>query len=261
MFSPCHYHVAPSIARPLLPIERNSSLSDATTSLVDKDFSGTARYPRTKGAYTITWKKKFVLIPWCSNKTKTKMVLWVNIGLLDSITLYLCTLVGRLCYRHLCKTDLAVWVQNSWRPFLGYVPEISFLTRGWLSFHLCSPKDSTLILDWLWQLDDGNLMLKRRRISFDPSEDYFRLWHFLVLFPSLPLYLWNEKAFEPVGNTLGWFVSVNSNALVEPVKKVENVLVEIDIYEGLLKSIEINWIRHIIHQNLDYLGILFWFTY
>jgi hypothetical protein len=56
----------------------------------------------------------------------------------------------------------------------------------------------------------------------------------VVLFPGLPLCLWNEKAFKAVGNNLGKFVSVDSNALVEPVKKVENVLVELDIYEGLL---------------------------
>jgi hypothetical protein len=81
--------------------------------------------------------------PWRPKKSKKRMVLGDDVGLEDSVNLALCTLVGRTSYRHLCKTDIVVWVQSTWKPLLGYTPEISYLTRGWFGFHLHSPEDST----------------------------------------------------------------------------------------------------------------------
>jgi hypothetical protein len=85
----------------------------------------------------------------------------------------LCSLVGRISYKHLCKTDLDVWMNISWRPLLGYVPPLSHLGRGWLYFQFKSPEDSTAILERLWTIDESSLMLKCWRVSFDPSQDYF----------------------------------------------------------------------------------------
>jgi hypothetical protein len=100
-------------------------------------------------------------------------------------------------------------------------------------------------------------MLKRWRVSFEPSQDYFHHRHLWVLLPSLPLHLWNEKSLEAIGNTLGCFISVDKEAIVAPVKMVAKVLVELDIHEGLLESIDIEWRGHHTRQKLDYLGIPF----
>jgi hypothetical protein len=120
---------------------------------------------------------------------KKKMVLGDDVGLKDSVNLALCTLVGKTSYCSLCKTDIDVWVQSTWLPLLDYSPKISYLTHGWLGFQLSSPEDSSLLLNGHWLFDGGSLMLKRWRISFNPTQDYFRLCHLWVLLPGLALYL------------------------------------------------------------------------
>jgi hypothetical protein len=100
-------------------------------------------------------------------------------------------------------------------------------------------------------------MLKRWHISFNPAQDYFRLRHLWVLLPGLPLYLWNSKALEAIGTSLGKVLVVDLKVLEAPIKRVARVLVELDIHEGLQESIDIEWQGHTIRQNIDYLGIPF----
>jgi hypothetical protein len=109
--------------------------------------------------------RKPVHRPWHAKKTKKKMVLGDDVGLEDTVTLALCTLVDRLSYRHLCRTDIAKWVKASWQPLLGYILEFSFLTTGWMSFCFRTPEDSKLILDRLWLPDVGVLALILSRIT------------------------------------------------------------------------------------------------
>lgn len=201
--------------------------------------------------------KKPSVRPWHPKRTKKRMVLGDDIGLKDSVNLALCTLVGRTSYRTLCKTDIIVWVQSTWLPLLGYSPEISFLTHGWLGFHLRSPEDSFLLLNGHWLYDGGSLLLKRWGISFNPAQDYFSLHHLWVLLPGLPLYLWNSSTLETIGNSLGKVLAVDLKVLEAPIKRVTMVLMELDIHEGLQESIDIEWRGHTIRQNLDYLGIPF----
>ena len=103
-------------------------------------------------------------------------------------------------------------------------------------------------------------MLKRWRVSFDPTIDYFRYRHLWVLLLGLPLHFWNAKALEAIRNYLGKFIMVDDEALLASDKKIGRVLVEIDIHAGLLESLEIVWSGHHLIQTLDYLGIPFKFS-
>jgi hypothetical protein len=60
-----------------------------------------------------------------------------------------------------------------------------------------------------------------------------------------------------IGNSLGRFISVDPKTLVGPDKKLARILVELDIHEGLLESLDIDWRGHLTRQKLDYLGIPF----
>jgi hypothetical protein len=210
------------------------------------------RITRKTCAHTFGGKKP-TQRPWVSKKTKKKLVLGADIGLEDFVSMALCSLVGRLSYRHLCTTYLEDWVEKTWRPLLGYVPTFSHLGCGWIYFQFKSPEDSTNILECLWTLDGSSLMLKRWRVSFDPSQDYFRHRHLWVLLPGLPLYLWNEKSLVAIGNSLGRFISVDPKSLVGPDKKMARILVELDLHEGLLETLDIDWRGHLTRQKLDYL--------
>jgi hypothetical protein len=78
--------------------------------------------------------KKTLQCPWASKKTKKTLVLGVDIGLEDSVSMALCNLVGMLSYRYLFTTKLDDWMINTLQPLLGYVPSLSYLGRGWLHF-------------------------------------------------------------------------------------------------------------------------------
>jgi hypothetical protein len=130
------------------------------------------------------------------------MVLGSNIGLEETCRLALCGLVGRLSYNNLCKVSLLVWVEKTWVPLLGYVPEILYLTKGWFGFIFKSLDNLSQLLGNRWVIGGSSLMLKRWRVSFDPTTQYFQLRHLWVLLPGLPLQLWNEGAMKAIGNSL-----------------------------------------------------------
>jgi hypothetical protein len=78
-----------------------------------------------------------------------------------------------------------------------------------------------------------------------------------VLFPGLPLQLWNDKALESIGNELGRFIKVDEAAIKAPDKRIKKVLMETDIHNGLLEAIKIYWRGEILGQKLCYLGVPF----
>jgi hypothetical protein len=71
------------------------------------------------------------------------------------------------------------------------------------------------------------------------------------------LHLWNEKYLLAIGNSLGRFICVDSKMLTGSDKKLARILVEIDIHEGLLETLDIDWRGHLTRQKLDYLGVPF----
>jgi hypothetical protein len=44
-----------------------------------------------------------------------------------------------------------------------------------------------------------------------------------------------------IGNTLGRFIGLDSKLLTGPNKKMARLLVELDIHEGLLETLDIEW--------------------
>jgi hypothetical protein len=84
-------------------------------------------------------------------------------------------------------------------------------------------------------------MVKRWRVAIDPVTEYFQHSHLWVLLPALPLHFWNEGALMVVGNSLGRFISLDTMTMESPARKVGRILVEIDIHEGLMEMIDIEW--------------------
>ena len=83
---------------------------------------------------------------WKPKIMKCSLVLGMDIWLEDSCSLTMCVLVGRMAYRHYCKSSVAEWMKASWEPIMGYSVELLTLLRGWFGFVSKSPEDSTRIL-------------------------------------------------------------------------------------------------------------------
>jgi hypothetical protein len=105
----------------------------------------------------------------------------MDVGLTEACNLALCALVGRLAYKEKCKQSMDAWITKHWKPILGYIPKIHLLQQGWLAFIFRNSEDSTLILDNFWPIDGGSLMLKRWRLGFNPSTEFFSHRHVWVL--------------------------------------------------------------------------------
>ena len=52
-----------------------------------------------------------------------------------------CTLVGRVMGRHFAKKTVQDWVAVSWGEYLGYVPVVEILNRGWFAINLEKEED------------------------------------------------------------------------------------------------------------------------
>jgi len=176
-------------------------MNDRTETLKGVVYQNRRSFLRTgpPSHYTKFWKPK---------KTKRRLVLGMDIGLEESCSLALCTLVGRIAYGSRCTSSMEDWMKFTWFPVLGYCPEVFYLPNGWLGFMFKSPEDTERILNTFWSYDGVSIMLKRWCLSFNPSSEYFSFRHVWVLLPSLPLQLWNLKAMEAVGNSLGRFLKI-----------------------------------------------------
>jgi hypothetical protein len=105
---------------------------------------------------------------WKPNKRVRRMVLGDDVGLEETCKIALCGMVGRLAYSYLADRPISDWVLQNWAPILGYAPKILYLTKGWMGFICKSSEDVSLLLNKFWVLGRSSLMLKRRRVAFDP---------------------------------------------------------------------------------------------
>jgi hypothetical protein len=166
-------------------------------------------------------------------------------------------LVGRVSYKSLSRQPLEEWIQSRWLPLLGYAPEVLFLKKGWLCFICKSPDDASQLLSTFWTYGGSSIMLKRWRLAFNPETEYFQHRHLWVLLPGLPLHLWNEDSLREIGNSIGQFISLDSQAKMSSSRKMGKILVAVDITAGLPAKLDIVWRGRTHQQPLDYLGLPF----
>ena len=68
-------------------------------------------------------------------------------------------LVGRLEYAWMNKSAWVEWAIANWKPLIDYVPTISLLSRGWIVFVFLKEAHCTRILEGIWRMGDGSLVL------------------------------------------------------------------------------------------------------
>lgn len=100
-------------------------------------------------------------------------------------------------------------------------------------------------------------MLKRWHVGFDPVTKYFQFMHIWVLLPWLPIQFWNVEAFKSIGNELGRFMFLEDSIIKGGNRKLGKFLVEMDVHNGILEGLDIEWRGKTYGQKLDYMGISF----
>ena len=80
-------------------------------------------------------------------------------------------LIGRLEYRRLGKKEWVDWATTHWKPLINYVPTISLLAKGWLVFVFLEVEHALIILNSLWSMGKGFLVLNRWHAAFDPLRE------------------------------------------------------------------------------------------
>ena len=92
---------------------------------------------------------------------------------------------------------------------------------------------------------------------FYPLKERVIKRHLWVLLPALPFPLWNKEFLTSLENSLGHFVALEKDFHLIFYKRMDKVLVELEISKGLLPDIDIVSGDHIINQMLDYLHMPF----
>ena len=69
------------------------------------------------------------------------------------------------------KEEWVAWATLNWKPILTYVPTISLLANRCLVFVFLDDFDANRILDSLWTIGNGSLVLSRWHTNFDPVKE------------------------------------------------------------------------------------------
>ena len=75
--------------------------------------------------------------------------------------------------------------------------------------------------------------------------------HMWVLLPALSFPLWNRGFLEGIANSIGSFVVVEDDFQHTFEKRMAKILVEMEIYVGLLTNVEILCHERLFSQRLD----------
>ena len=122
---------------------------------------------------------------------------------------------------------------------LAYIPTISLLSNGRIVFVFLEADHVALILDTIWRIGAGSLVLGCWHTHFDPLRERVTKRHLWVLLPSLPFPLLSKSILEGIANTVGRFVAVDDDFHLTFDKRMARVLVEMDVSHGLPAEVEI----------------------
>ena len=113
------------------------------------------------------------------------------------------------------------------------------MANNWLVFVFLEESDASLILEKLWPVLEGSVVLKKWHLGFDPLTERVAVRHLWVLLPALPFPLWNKDVLINLENLLGRFVALEKDFHLIYDKRVAKILVEVDVTKGLIPEIEI----------------------
>jgi len=131
------------------------------------------------------------------------------------------------------KNKLKQWIHDVWNSMVGYFPRFGLLSNHWIIFDFMFEYDLIKILEIMWVIGRGVLMLKRWVPWFNPYMYSFKKRCLWMLLPNFPKELWVLKVFKNIGDMVGRFVYFDEQSLRCNNKTLASVLVEMDLDLGL----------------------------
>jgi hypothetical protein len=115
------------------------------------------------------------------------------------------------------------------------------LVRGWIHFIVRSNKDVEIIprKDRIW--GPFGLSINKWKLVFDLGKEPSCMQKIWVMLPKSLIELWCRKIMEGIGNFLGNFITLEYKWWNNEDYRVFKLLVEMDLREGLLVEIDIEW--------------------
>jgi hypothetical protein len=187
-----------------------------------------------------------------------KMVVGDDIPLCDVPQLVGKTLVGSFTGKAPGEKSLTGWMNNLWKPLIGYTPKVHLLSRNWISFSFLSAEDCDEIRKQNWSWGPSGLTLKPWTVDFDPLKESMVVMKVWAILPGFPLDFWSREALEAIGNKLGSFVKLEPNWDSKKDRRWAWVMIEVDVREGLVGNIDLVYAGITWHQKVDYWRIPFW---
>jgi hypothetical protein len=103
-----------------------------------------------------------------------------------------------------------------------------------------------------WSWGPSGLTLKPWSVDFDPLKESMVVMKVWVILPGFPLDFWSREALEAIGNKLGSFVKLEPNWDSKKDRRWAWIMIEVDIREGLVGSIDLVYVGITWHQKVDY---------
>lgn len=185
------------------------------------------------------------------------LALGVGVAVVDKPIYVDQALVGHARGRNLSKSFLRKWVEENWGSQLSTLLVVNNLMKGWFSFLMASKDDVDRMVLGRWEMAGVPIVLRKWSPIFDAAKERVGKEPIWVKLPSLPIHLWNYFFFKMLGHHFGEFLDVDFSFRDIGEMAVAQVLVLLDLREGLAPEIVLTAKYGDYSQMLDYEGVPF----
>ena len=103
-------------------------------------------------------------------------------------TLSMRSLVGKMEFVQLTKSELLKWVREQWKPIIQNVPRVLALVNGWYVIHFLSEEDRQVVGERFSVYKKGSLVLSRWNVHLDPRTAKLEKRHMWVVLPGFLIF-------------------------------------------------------------------------
>jgi len=146
-------------------------------------------------------------------------------------------------------------MHNVWKEHLGYIPNIVEMNMNWYAFTFQKSKNSKWELGKPWNINNSPLLLKPWSplcYAITKRLDKNFVW---VRLPALPFHIWTFEHFKSTENYICDFLDDDMPFEETKQTKLERILVNLNIREGLGEEVDLSWGSYTYNRRLNYENI------